>query len=1326
MAKRLLFISFVFINFTYSFSQMVKIDIAEFIYDELYNNPPDSYEASTFPNPFFDLDNNLEITKKVKILSYLEYDDDTTCFYREGSFNSSTYIQRVIVLAYMMEAWNIPTAYSPTSPFLDVDTNMAYYEYVVGAHDAGIIGGDFFRPWDIATYNDVAYDFMTGIANSSYHPVSESILQNMDNYFSPNNYTPYNYGVNRGLEQGVFSHYAKNSFIIPDIKMNLNFSHYYSNTMVEIDDSFFPIKPLGRGWSHTYNSFVLRNIVDGNIIFTIKWADGTIHIWDDTELEYITKGVYNGFTYGTGDDELSIRTKNQTRYTFEKIDNDLDIFYLIEIEDRNDNRIKIEYESAEEDDKERIEYVEAPSGKRLYFNYHSNTDLIEEITDPIRSIEFSYYQDRLRYFYDAKSQDTKYYYLTNDGSGSTSIEHFLLDRIRLPRGNNIYAEYDNDEKLKSYQINSNSPVDIDVEFNYGGGNDEIISDVSVPMPEGGTQNFHFEYNQNGMITEFQNNTDDISISYPSSGININRPSNTNINGLDIDYQYDSDGNIKKITTENEIEERFWYNSDNDITKYRDANGNDTEFFYTNGNLTSIKDALNNYSYLTYDNYGQLESRTNQEGITINYTYEDDGVVETIIAPEGMSASFNYDGVNRLLTKIVNGQTSSYTYDPNDNIETQTNIGGFTTTFNYDENDNLASITNTNNVSTTFTYNDEDQVTSETFGSLVKEYEYNDDGTLDNYIKPSGNVIHYDYLSDGKLNYAGTITDIDYYGSNDGKREGLIESIATADIRYNFNYDNLNRLVEVEIDNEPDLTVRYGYDDIGNITRIYYPNSPSNFYVRYYYDAKNRLIDINITANGITKNIVKYNYRNDDKISSIFYRNSDKYEIEKGYNYDDVGRLTGVFYYKSPVGGGIPNLLYHQSIELDNRGNIVSDISRYDTLEEEQNFNSQAETYTYNSTNHITQAGNEAISINNDGNTTQKGSINYQYNIDDKLTNITGNNGTSNINFQLKYDPYGNRIEKDIIDGTTFPETRRYVWDIINNNIIKEYNPNGSEQYFYVYGASGLEFSIFPNSGTIGHFFHGDIRGSVVFRSNTNGDVVANYFNKYDDFGNITTYNSPDAEVYGAFYYLGKHGIMNDVTAYDGLYQVKARYYDAKLGRFLTQDPIWSTNLYPYANNNPISNIDRNGKFLEELTNQAYDITGGYIANNFHPDDIDFLYSEIEYWAEGRHLGTGIVDQSFNYYENLYIQNYISEKSTLSSQVGMGFTSLWRPNSYQSTLAAFTLKPADATKVTKWIGKTGYLKLFDMRRKFGRSLKKIYQYFKLYDKTKKTINKTRRY
>jgi RHS repeat-associated protein len=78
--------------------------------------------------------------------------------------------------------------------------------------------------------------------------------------------------------------------------------------------------------------------------------------------------------------------------------------------------------------------------------------------------------------------------------------------------------------------------------------------------------------------------------------------------------------------------------------------------------------------------------------------------------------------------------------------------------------------------------------------------------------------------------------------------------------------------------------------------------------------------------------------------------------------------------------------------------------------------------------------------------------------------------------------------------------------------------------------------------------------------------------QYDDFGNLTQQQETDVN---PFRYVGKYGVMYEN---DHLVYMRARYYDPTIGRFMSEDPVWSTNLYPYADNNAIKGIDPMGRY----------------------------------------------------------------------------------------------------------------------------------------------------
>ncbi len=60
-----------------------------------------------------------------------------------------------------------------------------------------------------------------------------------------------------------------------------------------------------------------------------------------------------------------------------------------------------------------------------------------------------------------------------------------------------------------------------------------------------------------------------------------------------------------------------------------------------------------------------------------------------------------------------------------------------------------------------------------------------------------------------------------------------------------------------------------------------------------------------------------------------------------------------------------------------------------------------------------------------------------------------------------------------------------------------------------------------------------------------------------------------------------------LTGMNGLYYLRARYYDPAIGRFLTRDPLpgsalapQSLNPYPYVGNNPVNRVDPSGMLSE--------------------------------------------------------------------------------------------------------------------------------------------------
>jgi RHS repeat-associated protein len=1236
--KSIISLLFFLLSF-FTFGQTVnKTYLTNEVFRSIYGNGanPSDYPAANYPAVYPDLQGNGGFEKKARLLIYLEFQDNVPVLRRNlCSFNAGSIPFRTSVIKVLLEAYKVPLNVSGSLPYNDVNSSTLYYEHLLTAYNLGMLPNtSSLNPENSIQVSELE-DYIDFLESSSQvDPPTQSELNDSDNYFNPGIYSPETLGQFRGIEHGVFSHYAKNSFVIPDRKMNLNFSHFYSTSMVEIPEDYYPIKPLGRGWSHTYNSYIIRenNVGDQSIdYYYIVWPDGTIHIYNEDDNEYVTLGVYDEVDEGST--VITITKKNQVRYKYQRLDNDRLLYYLVEIRDPNGNEINIDYESAEEDDTRRIRRVEAPSGKRLSFDYENGTDYIESITDPIgREIRFDMDEDddnRLENFYDAKNNRTKYRYIENNANAplSEQINRFLLREIKLPEGNEITATYqNNDAKLSSYRINNDDPVEVEMEFDHG--TDSYTSEVIQPVPGGNDLTQNYTFNSNGQMTSYQSDINELEIEYPTSGVNVLLPDNMNMNGVDIEYEYDSRGNVTKIDKENgDVVEEFDYDSDNNLTKYIDPNGNETRFFYdSDENLIEVRDALGNSILYTYDSHGQRTSVTNQEGIEINYTYENDGAVSSFTAPEGIESTFSYDGINRLLQRIDNGLVSSYTYDENDNVTSSTNSGGFTTSYNYDDNDNLTSIVNANNVATSFTYDDQDRPITETFGNLTKSYEYSDEGFLTEMTKPSGIDIDYEYDNDGRLKETGTITDIDYNSRN------LIEDVTNANGTVSFRYDDLNRVERVTTTHG--FRVEYDYEDTGTIDDIEYPTiNGVELKVYYVYDDKNRVNKIGLIRNVGQDGLIVADYKHlkDDRIDHIDLGNDTRIE----YNYDNAGRLDDIFH--EYLSSGI--IFYSASVTLDNRGNITHADEVFRVNSQVQNTNSPSGIYSYNQNNHITQGNGISHVVDDDGNTETIGSgVSLNYDVDDRLTSYSDIDN----DFEYTYNGFGQRIEVTHNNITT-----KFVRDVLRDNILIELDQNNNPQYYYIYHPNGMLVARMKPNGDL-QYYHGDIRGSVVAITNEPGETIHLY--RYDDFGEVTHALEENSEP-NRFKYVGTYGVEYD--SHD-LFYMRARYYRPSIGRFLTEDPVWHTNLYPYADNNPISRIDPLGEdsFFSNvwLANKFYE--------NGYGDAANLLSQESEAWdfalnnpkISGAIIGLGVGATAVGItYGGLGIANVISNGSKFTYQ-----------------------------------------------------------------------------
>jgi RHS repeat-associated protein len=217
-------------------------------------------------------------------------------------------------------------------------------------------------------------------------------------------------------------------------------------------------------------------------------------------------------------------------------------------------------------------------------------------------------------------------------------------------------------------------------------------------------------------------------------------------------------------------------------------------------------------------------------------------------------------------------------------------------------------------------------------------------------------------------------------------------------------------------------------------------------------------------------------------------------------------------------------------------------------------------YTYNVDNRLLTSGSTTFEYDNNGNLITKtlgGNVtNYTWDLNDMLTQLTSGGNT----YTYRYDGLGNRVAR--IENSV---EKRYV------SGLAETDASGNITAYYVYGL-GLISKITPSNQS--YFYHFDGIGSTVGISDSSGNMVNKY--AYDAFGKVL---AQDEGIPNPFKYVGGFGVMDEGN---GLFYMRARYYDPEVGRFINKDPIGfagGLNLFQYVANNPVNKIDPEGEGL---------------------------------------------------------------------------------------------------------------------------------------------------
>ncbi len=324
---------------------------------------------------------------------------------------------------------------------------------------------------------------------------------------------------------------------------------------------------------------------------------------------------------------------------------------------------------------------------------------------------------------------------------------------------------------------------------------------------------------------------------------------------------------------------------------------------------------------------------------------------------------------------------------------------------------------------------------------------------------------------------------------------------------------------------------YTYDSIGQVKSI--TDSVNTATQIFSYDSLNRLIE----ANGTNYGLKKYSY---DMIGNILTKDG------LTYTYGKVADKTGPHAVQSLSDGTV--------YKYDPNGNMISKTKGSNQTE-----------YVYDAENRLRYA--------------------YSRKVGEARRYLISN---------YTYDGDGGRVKKIVYRRATLPNVDPLTAMMLGDNYAKmqESIRNQLAQAIttvYVGNLSESEAGRVTNfiylgsqkiasvSGTDVFYYHTDHLGGLNVLTDRFG--LARELTEIDPFGQTVKHQKFGAPSKTAWYYFtGKP--FDDET---GLYYYGARYYDPKLGRFITPDTVvqrhndpQTLNRYSYCSNNPVNRVDMDG------------------------------------------------------------------------------------------------------------------------------------------------------
>lgn len=772
----------------------------------------------------------------------------------------------------------------------------------------------------------------------------------------------------------------------------------------------------------------------GPKLIEVEYGDGSIFIYkyDATRGLYVSTDGAGSFetikdlnATRDGVPAFVVTRANQTQLTFDRQGN------LLSSVDTNGVRIDYEYQSG------RLTRVRDDAGHVITYTYDWSGQLTK-LTDETGAVlvQYNYFCGRLCEVIDRNGHSTKYHYDLrglidyielpaidkNDGITQTFAARrisFEYQEIAWPGADGTFLTCNKSYVVSKITDAEGGATTFNYQFNFGktavdarnphtyaahdanptanfftGGTTTVVDALGNNRAYSNADEYRAWRRANGYYDLYSASLEATKPSFRAQVAAIRTAHS-------LTYGYDADGYLTQVIDAQGYQTTYTYDAQDNLTAITDRNGHaaiasDAAYY------RALRAEL---GYLDASGLGKLvadltadEKTAILARYTTRLTYDERGNLLTRTDHEGHVTTYTWTVFNKLATETsANGFTTTYTYDAKQNLVEVTSANGDLTRYEYDASGNrtkrIVYLDATNLIDPA-----QQQVTNYYYDALgnnvrtmdaegnATQAQYDHFGNLTRFIDGLGSVTTYTYDADNRLR---TVTDAEGYTTAYlydavGNRIGVRDA-AGHTVTYVYNKNNLLiATIDPGTVAANTRTTTYSYDVVGNRTSVTDAEGRTTTYV---YDTRRALVEV-VSAQVADANGVQTRYHST-------------------FAYDGEGNRIR----QTDNRGGVTEWLYNPDGLVCQLTDAAGQITRY--------------TYDANHNQVMVVAGFQLPEA-------RRQILRFDYDAEDHLVAQTDAEGNTT---RFAYDAPGNRVRT--IDGNG--NATDFVYDK-NNRLIQEIRP----------------------------------------------------------------------------------------------------------------------------------------------------------------------------------------------------------------------------------------------------------------------------------------------